>query len=584
MTASKKIGILGLWTDPIAQLLEDVPEYANAHFFELRNPEADIEHMDSVFVVSQQEAIAHLNSILQTTRPITILMRRHNGSPDKFLEWENGITLLGMGLNTENSAHIRLAALSDLAAAAIGEMLNKDVTTLQKPHTIVGDLPKVVIERDVPICSFSTVIPGKPRETRKIDITTMNWARLRRLARPIVLKSDDEDMADLVAFSVGTPTNQVVRQTDGETTVVVVVPNGVGLGHITRMMGIGHALKNSFNINMVFWSYSRAVEILRAAGFKVILRQNAVHLKTHPPSWRKWETKEFARTLQALDARIVFYDGGTFDKFLVDALASPGCGKTGVVWVRRGMMRPDADPQMLEAEQYCDLVIEPGDLASEVDIGPTRKKRPNLQGFAEHIECEPVTLRPYLPAYTSREAKKKLKMGMGRHILISLGGAFGNWVELRRMIATAASKRRIKIVWAKSPLAPPLLVQDPNITERRFYPLNRYLAAFDGVITATGYNSFHELLIGYDKPIMFVPTNNVRLDDQVARAQYAESKGWAHVVLVDEIETQGAIIEDFMDQVRSRTRNTKRPEVNSPDKTLSEPISKIFQRYQKFRI
>ena len=58
------------------------------------------------------------------------------------------------------------------------------------------------------------------------------------------------------------------------------------------------------------------------------------------------------------------------------------------------------------------------------------------------------------------------------------------------------------------------------------FPNARHFRAFDFAISAAGYNSFHELLhLGV--PTIFVPNDNQKVDDQRARAVWAEGRGAA---------------------------------------------------------
>jgi len=56
----------------------------------------------------------------------------------------------------------------------------------------------------------------------------------------------------------------------------------------------------------------------------------------------------------------------------------------------------------------------------------------------------------------------------------------------------------------------------------------RYLQAFDGAISAAGYNSVHEL-IPARVPSLFVPKSSSRTDDQEARARFLAERGLALV-------------------------------------------------------
>jgi UDP-N-acetylglucosamine:LPS N-acetylglucosamine transferase len=56
------------------------------------------------------------------------------------------------------------------------------------------------------------------------------------------------------------------------------------------------------------------------------------------------------------------------------------------------------------------------------------------------------------------------------------------------------------------------------------FPLARLVRGFDFAISAAGYNSFHELT-AYGVPAIFVPNQNPMMDEQEARALYADRQG-----------------------------------------------------------
>lgn len=577
----RRIGLVGALPDPAAQLLEDL--YPLAEFVPMADPTTDSEWVDDLFVLSQSAALTHLTGLMTSGKPSTILLRRHARDHEDFL-WREGLALLVEILGRADWPDLTLAALTEEAAAEMTELSGLDIAPLPPLPPIPGPRPRVAIRPDDGHITFRLAPEGKPPEERRARLDIFNWARLRRLADVESAAPDALDLVDLTAFANGGIETAVAAapahaSTSPAPTVLCVVPNGVGLGHITRMMAICTALKRQSGARVVFWSFSRAAEILQAAGFEVVLRQNIQHLDAHPPDWRAWETMEFASAIRHLRPSAVIYDGGTFDMFIINALKSPGCGHCGIVWVRRGMLRPDADAQLLEAEQYCDMVLEPGDLSVENDLGPTRMRRAQNKGFSITRIAPPVTLKPYLPAYPEKTARKKLGLGRGRHCLVSLGGAFGNWDRLRQQIVDQARAQRVRLVWAQSPLAAATTHDLGDARFRQFYPLSRYLSAFDGMITATGYNSYHELMLGYDGPVLLAPTNNERLDDQEARARCAGDRGWASVVLADEPEDQSEIIAGFMNQVRRREKIANRPKAPQGAEEMARDILQVCRRY-----
>ena len=81
--------------------------------------------------------------------------------------------------------------------------------------------------------------------------------------------------------------------------------------------------------------------------------------------------------------------------------------------------------------------------------------------------------------------------------------------------------------------------------------LSRYLKAFDLVLSAAGYNSFHELLLA-GIPAIFVPNENPQQDDQLARAQFAERHGLGACVRVRDVYRLSACLERLLDGAERR--------------------------------
>jgi UDP-N-acetylglucosamine:LPS N-acetylglucosamine transferase len=56
------------------------------------------------------------------------------------------------------------------------------------------------------------------------------------------------------------------------------------------------------------------------------------------------------------------------------------------------------------------------------------------------------------------------------------------------------------------------------------FPISRAIAAFDFSVSAAGYNTFHEV-IAQGLPTIFVPNRHPSMDDQGARAEFAQDHG-----------------------------------------------------------
>ncbi len=573
-----RVGVLGDLYDPVGQLLEDIPTRATHLFVPIEDPAKDAEYVDEIIVLSQSYALAHLSGLLKCDLPFSIVLRRLDTEAHP-RDWRRESEILKRCLADAEDASIQLAALTEVAASEFRMEFGFRVKALDALVPVADGLPLLAVDRQQREVTFALSEQNKPRESRRVETDALHWARLRRLS--VLHGSDhtDLDLQDMVSWANSGRGLRMANDKPQKLRWLAVVPNGVGLGHITRMMALAKAVQAHHDAEVIFWCFSRAAEILQAAGFQIVLRQNAGHLKAHPPAWRDWETQEFSMALQHLRPDIVSYDGAVIDPFIFRALRMPGCGKSAFLWVRRGMLRYDSDPQFLENEQFCDLILEPGDLAVAVDKGPTKTRQARLRGFSETYVTKPVALAKMIAPYSRREAKRRMKLGWGKHCLVSLGGAFGDWDAIEAEIVAQAKAKGVTLIWAQSPLAPPPQSQETLI--RRLFPLSRYLPGIDGVITATGYNSFHELMLGYSGPVMFAPTNFVRMDDQVARASYAAEQGWSSVVFSDQPDGMKDRIGDFMQQVKDGATFRNRPTDNLDGRAFADRLRNICQRYRR---
>ena len=504
MTAPRPILLPTPQGDPLIQLLAEHDGLGGQH---------------TMILPSQEAALAHWPALAAHDGPVTIILRRDGRSTGK--EWQESLDLLATLLET-GPQDVRLAALTEPAAQALSDRIGWPVSTLppmpkryhgpRRLQLLQGDGPLLVREGDTP-----------PLLARRY-----NLARLRRLAG-LSAEASDPDLTDLAAFANGERTSPLAT-TDRPPVIVIVVPNGIGLGHVTRMLAVARSLRDRDGARVLFWSFSRAAGIIARHGFDVTLRQTAQHLQADPDAWLRWESEDFAAALADVQPDLVVQDGSQVDRFIVEAMARPGSGSARLALVRRGMWQPGVGLDALEAESLVDLVIEPGDLASGDDRGLTRNRHARTGGFATMARTAPVTLTRPGDMLDRKAARRALGLGRGRFCLVSLGGdAFGDWDLLLRTLAHEARAARTTLVWARSPLA----AEDPELDGRSGmstisrYPLAPCLQAFDGVISAAGYNSFHELMQLYRGPVLFAPTRHAQLDDQPGRAQYAARQGWA---------------------------------------------------------
>ena len=105
------------------------------------------------------------------------------------------------------------------------------------------------------------------------------------------------------------------------------------------------------------------------------------------------------------------------------------------------------------------------------------------------------------------------------------------------------------------------------------YPISPLLNGFDGVISAAGYNSFHELLTLTSAPILFAPNRHARLDDQYARAKFAAKQGWADVIEPDSNSSVETQLGAFLDIICRKKSNRHLITVDNGATTIAALIS-----------
>jgi hypothetical protein len=534
--------------DPLPQLIADHP---------------DLPEPDGLLVLSQAAALVHWPTIEKVPERISIVLRR--AGPEDGDEWRDHLAMLDH-LIAASGRDIRLFALSEDAAVVLAAEFQQPVRVLPALPRRYAGARHLTLLRDDGIVKIGRD-GSNARPARQY-----NLARLRR--RAVIGANDrDLDLSDLADFANGTSERRVAPGTQ-QPVVLVVVPNGVGLGHVMRMLAVARHLRAERGARVVFWSFSRAVGIISHHGFEAVLRHTARHTGADADDWQAWETEEFAAFLTDLKPDLVIQDSHTIAPFILDALARPGTGAARIALVRRGMWQPHhLSAEALASEELVDLVLEPGDLAASADRGVTRGRARQTGTFATFAVSAPVTLTRPDEILDPRRARKALGLGRGRHCLVSLGGdMLGDRSLFLRHLADAAEAARVKLVWAHSPLSSPdsEILVNPRIATLSVYPLAPYIAAFDGIVSAAGYNSFHEYMQLYEGPVLLVPKLHSALDDQPMRAGYAASRGWAETVPPGESEY--ATIAVFLADLRAG----KRPGLRSAWRDGAAEIARIL--------
>jgi UDP:flavonoid glycosyltransferase YjiC (YdhE family) len=297
--------------------------------------------------------------------------------------------------------------------------------------------------------------------------------------------------------------------------ILFATSNGTGLGHLTRSMAVARRLPEGFEPMML--TLSGAAPVVHEAGFPV--EYVASYATPGAGSDWRWSRRLRGRLREVLsEARpsVLVFDGAHPYQALIDAMpASPG---TRRVWCRRPMWKPGSNPGALARESFFHEVLEPGEFAESVDRGPTVARRDRAHVVAPVVFCEDSDL------LERGDAERELGLEPGKlNVLVQLGQGTEVRAALERCVRHLVSREGVQVAALESALAS--LGESPGdvVHLRSTYPISRYYSAFDGVISAAGYNTYHEL-IRFGVPALYLPMHR-QTDDQPARARYAEEAG-----------------------------------------------------------
>ena len=304
-------------------------------------------------------------------------------------------------------------------------------------------------------------------------------------------------------------------------TIILATSNGIGMGHLARATAIAIELA----------PYARPIIVSVAGGIAELPSTTGSACEYIPGKNRGWMArKEWDSYLRdrllaiakESGASLISFDGVVpYPGFIATKLSQPALK---LVWVRRGLWQKNALRFALPFQsRLVDRVIEPGDVAHAYDHGPTSSRKD------AHLSA-PVSLFRAQSAKSRDEARKILGLDATKPaVLVQLGTGDSDMNEkLRAALLGLKSWPDAQIVLTKEPIdtnGDSLVPAGIEVKIVRYFPLADLLAAFDGAVAATGYNSVHELLPARI-PTVFI--SNIRgTDDQDARAQWCHDFGYA---------------------------------------------------------
>ncbi|MGI9437264.1 MAG: glycosyltransferase, partial [Geminicoccaceae bacterium] len=303
----------------------------------------------------------------------------------------------------------------------------------------------------------------------------------------------------------------------GRRRVLFMSSNGVGMGHLTRLLAIAKRLPPT--IDPIFLTMSQAAACVQDFGYPVEYLPYHGYLGCDIRLWNHHLRRDLTERFAFYRPDAVIFDGNVPYDGLINAASSiPTCP---LVWSRRAMWTEGAGRDHVWRERYFDVVIEPGEVAGDLDQGLTAEYRGKTRGV------NPILLLDREDLLDRQQARVELGLAADRPACLIQLGAGNNFDSstIRALILEALLQHPdLQIAWLDWAIAENEAVLPPSIKRIKTYPLARYLNAFDCAVSAAGYNAYHEML-SHGLPTLFVPNEHPMMDDQLARAFHADLRG-----------------------------------------------------------
>ncbi len=463
-------------------------------------------------------------------------------SPAAFAERADIVVVLGHGSPGE-----RIAQLSVEVIGAGGIVIDgtESAGLMQNTAPIVRGPGRLV---DLPDFLAREILPRA--EAIRAEVRASEWRQAN-------------DIAGLIAqfpAALRQRRPEPARASPAQKTVFLPT-NGVGLGHAQRCALIAAQMPEPQHLS--FTAFPSCVDLVEQQGFacRPLVQKSEVHADSYANDLVNY--RRLRRWLGRGD-RLVFDGVYVFESVFRTILER----ELDAVWIRRGLWRAhQTNEAALSREHVFSRVVVPGEAFDELNQG---------YSFGAHIHHVGPVVRlpgPGDRTATRKEISRQLGVSFKTLVVSMLGGGVAADRGPQLQTTCAALEGRpdvlhLVVVWPNAKLAPELMLWN-NTRVVRALDAVRLARAADFVVTAVGYNSFHEMLY-HRIPAIFIPQTAPYMDDQERRAASAADRGLAALVLPEDLLMLDRTLSRFLDgpqatNIRERLAGLTLPEPGNAD-------------------
>jgi hypothetical protein len=333
--------------------------------------------------------------------------------------------------------------------------------------------------------------------------------------------------------------------------------NGVGLGHAQRGTLVAKHLSKA--AKPAFAAFPSCVPLVTSAGYDAmpLVSRSSLHRDGFAH-----DLVNYRRLCASIGQSDTFvFDGGYIFDSVFRHLTE---NDLTAIWLRRGLWPAGQDNRIpLDREKIFKRVIAPSEAFEELN-NP-------LSGGAHVRNVGPIVQRfedDALKAKTRAALQEEFGRSFETLSITMLGGGVAADLSAHIQAACAEFERRaghlnLIVVWPSAVVNPVFHGwSNSQVVSSKQAGLLAY--ASDFIISATGYNSFHEVL--YNKiPAILIPQAASYMDDQAARCDAAAERGVAAFVKANAPSSLVREIGRFLDRGRAEELRAALNALELPD-------------------